>query len=191
MIGFLQGTVQQVNTNRIIVNVRGVGYVVSVTDATQQACSVQDEVELFIHAIIREQNFDLYGFISEQEKKIFELLITVNGIGPKVALNILSITTIETLAQAVLSQDSTVLTKVSGIGKKNAEKILLELENKIDETMISDEARAHSSDDVEVMEALEALGYHPRHIQDALRNNNFDGLETKSKIRTLIGLLSS
>jgi len=191
MIGFLQGTVQRTTAGKIIVNVGGVGYIAHVTTSTEQRFSAQDSVELFIHTIVREQNLDLYGFVEEKEKEIFELLITVNGIGPKVALNILSITTIETLAQAVLSQDSSVLTKVSGIGKKNAEKILLELENKIDSSFSAPGDTSIASDDLEVLEALEALGYQPKLIQEALRDQSLDGLETKTKIRRMITLLSS
>ena len=190
MIGFLQGEVQQVTAGRVIVNVQGVGYIAHVTNACEQQCALQSQVSLYIHTIVREQNLDLYGFIDEQEKQLFELLITVNGIGPKVALTILSVTTIETLAHAVLSQDSSVLTKVSGIGKKNAEKILLELENKIDESWISEDSVSHSSEDLEVMEALEALGYPTKSIQEALREAEFSGMETKTKIREVIKMLT-
>ena len=190
MIGFLQGEVQQVATGRVIINVQGVGYITYVTNTTEQICSLESKISLFVHTIVREQSLDLYGFINEQEKKLFELLITVNGIGPKVALNILSITTIETLAQAVLSKDSSVLTKVSGIGKKNAEKILLELENKIDESWGGGQSIQASSGDLEVMEALEALGYSPKNIQIVLREPSLVGLETKTKIREIIKMLS-
>jgi len=190
MIGFLEGQIQQVTTGRVLVNVNGVGYIAYVTGTCEQKCTLVDDVSLYIHTIVREQNLDLYGFIDESEKQLFELLITVNGIGPKVALNILSITTIETLAQAVLSQDSSVLTKVSGIGKKNAEKILLELENKIDESWISGDSQINPAGDLEVMEALEALGYPTKNIQEVLRKAEFPEMETKTKIREIIKMLS-
>ena len=190
MIGYLSGTIIDTTDNYTLVDVQGVGYIVYATTATLGLSVPGSNQSLHIHTIVREQNLDLYGFSDLQEKQLFELLITISGIGPKVALGILNVTTPNNLVQAVQTKDSSILTKVSGIGKKNAEKIILELENKIDESWLSD-SPASSHDDLEVFEALEALGYKPRSIQEALGSEEIKSLEsTQEKIRAIMKQLS-
>ena len=190
MIGYLHGTVHETNPNHAIVVCSGVGYLVYGSTATLQCCIPDTDVRLFVHTVVREQALDLYGFVEAREKSLFELLITISGIGPKVALAILNATTPEHLVSAVLSKDSSVLTKVSGIGKKNAEKIILELENKIDERWIG-EGQSANNEDLEVFEALEALGYRSRSIQEILAREEVSSLtDTGEKIKVAIKLLS-
>ncbi|MFW0871289.1 MAG: Holliday junction branch migration protein RuvA [Patescibacteria group bacterium] len=190
MIGYLTGTVLDTSDKRTIINVGGVGYVVYATERTLEICLVGMDTSLYIHTIVREQALDLYGFSTLREQELFELLITISGIGPKVALGILNATTVENLIQAVLKKESSVLTKVSGIGKKNAEKIILELENKIDESWKEAGARDTDNEDLEVFEALEALGYRSRDIQEILKDSSLEGLDTSGKVRKAIKLLS-
>jgi len=191
MIAYLQGQVLETQTNHSIVVCQGVGYMVYATANSLRQCVPGETTSLYVHTVVREQALDLYGFTDIQEKQLFELLITISGIGPKVALAILNATTPTTLAQAVISKDSSVLTKVSGIGKKNAEKIILELENKIDESWLQDGAVVSSNQDLEVFEALEALGYPPRRIQEVLAEESFQQIEdAREKIRAAIKQLS-
>lgn len=189
MIGHLSGTVLHSNTGSLIVETsNGVGYLVYVTDQAVMNTNNGSPLSLHIHTVVREQALDLYGFIKQQEKELFELLITISGIGPKVALAILNATTVQNLVQAVTSRDSSVLTKVSGIGKKNAEKIILELENKIDDSW--QDFITENSTDLDVFEALEALGYRPRDIQEVMQHPEMQDLDTPSAIKQAIKLLS-
>lgn len=190
MIGHLTGTILDTTDTYTLIDVVGVGYIVYATTATLRTSIPGNNKSLHIHTIVREQQLDLYGFIDLQEKQLFELLITISGIGPKVALGILNVTTPHNLVQAVQTKDSSILTKVSGIGKKNAEKIILELENKIDPSWLSDNSdQAH--DDLEVFEALEALGYKPRSVQEALQEPTIQSLDTtQEKIRAIMRHLS-
>lgn len=190
MIGYLHGNIIDCGESTLLVDVQGVGYLVYASTSTVSACLPGSSVKIFIHTVVREQNLDLYGFTEAKEKSLFELLITISGIGPKVALSILNATTPETLSHAVISKDSSVLTKVSGIGKKNAEKIILELENKIDASW-SGPGESNSRDDFEVFEALEALGYRSRDIQESLRDPSVTAaLSTQEKIRAIMKQLS-
>lgn len=189
MIGHLSGTVFETDRSHTIVDVQGVGYLVYATDHTLASCVSGHAVSLYIHTIVREHALDLYGFGSADEKRLFELLITISGIGPKVGLGILNATTVPNLVQAVQSQDSSVLTKVSGIGKKNAEKIILELQNKLPDNITTD-TEPTTTDDLEIFEALEALGYKPRLIQESLQHPDIKNLEQKEKMRAIMRHLS-
>lgn len=190
MIAYITGTVLETNENHTIIVTGGVGYQVYATATTLRTCIPDTNARLHIHTVVREQALDLYGFAEVREKQLFELLITISGIGPKVALAILQATTPENLIQAVVSKDSSVLTKVSGIGKKNAEKIILELENKIDESWINESTQV-GGNDIEVFEALEALGYQSRRIQEVLATDTLKDLaDSRDKIKVAIKLLS-
>lgn len=190
MIGFLRGTIYETTPTHSIIDVEGVGYIVYASNHTLSQCVPGEACALYIHTVVREQSLDLYGFIEHQDKELFELLINISGIGPKVAIAIQNATTRDNLISAVLHKDSSILTKVSGIGKKNAEKIILELQNKIDESW-QGEGGTGGGVDMETFEALEALGYKPRAIQEALADPSITALEdSKEKIRQALRLLS-
>jgi len=188
MIGHLHGTVIDITGNTLIVSVGGVGYQVACKDTCVSKTAVERHISLFTHLAVRETALDLYGFETKQELEFFQLLITISGIGPKVGLSILNAATPQDLYTAISKKDTSVLTKVSGIGKKNAEKIVLELENKI--TVFSGSFNEEQSDiDMEVFEALESLGYDARSIQSILKDDSLSNLETSSKIKQAIKLL--
>jgi len=128
MIGFLEGKIE-LNTERyVVINVNSVGYKVFISTATFKNLPEKDEkVKLHTHLHVREDVMELYGFLSIKELEFFELLISISGIGPKGALNILNVASVDTLKRAIVNEESSILTKVSGIGKKTAEKIILEL----------------------------------------------------------------
>jgi Holliday junction DNA helicase RuvA len=191
MIGKLCGTVESVGSREILIMVGGVGYVLHV--ATSSLASLHEspnrEVCLFTYLAVRENSLDLYGFISEREKELFMLLIGVSGIGPKSAISILSVTDVATLEKAVLTQDASYLTKVSGVGKKNAEKIVLELKDKISGT--TDTSDPLLSTEGEALEALLALGYSQREAKDALtmsRPGVMEDASTTSSVSTRVTL---
>ena len=189
MIGHLQGTVLNKQDNQLIISVMGVGYKVSVPAALALNTKPDDHLSIFTYLAVRETALDLYGFETKQELEFFELLITISGIGPKVGLSIINAALPETLYLAIKQEDTSVLTKVSGIGKKNAQKIILELKNKVDKFAGSFENMDQNNQDIEVFEALEALGFDSRAIQEVLKEESLVGLETSSKIKEAIKLL--
>ena len=131
MIGHIAGEVFAIRPGYAIIDVRGVGYKAFLSKESLAGMRLGDSVSLWTHLVVREDAQDLYAFKNEEGLRFFELLQTVSGIGPKSALSILDIATIETLRSAISTGRSEYLTKVSGIGKKTAEKIVLELRDKV------------------------------------------------------------
>src|SRR3989344_8836564 len=128
MIGHLEGKLIYKDSKSIIVDISGVGYKINVSlDVLSKSKKIDGEISLWIHTHIREDMLDLYGFLEREELEFFEMLISVSGIGPRSALVILGIASIETLRKAIGAGDTSYLTKISGIGKKTAEKIVIEL----------------------------------------------------------------
>lgn len=134
MIAHLRGTLLEKHPNQAIVEAQGVGYDVAVPISTYTALPEPgEEVRLKIHTVVREDAIQLYGFLTAEEKSLFEKLITVSGVGPRLALTVLSGIAAGDLVQVIRSADVQKLTRVPGIGKKTAERIVLELRDKIDE----------------------------------------------------------
>jgi len=132
MIGSLKGKIVLKTDKSLIIETGGVGYKVSVSpDVLSKTSKIGDEVFLFIHTHVREDALDLYGFLNLEDLNFFEMLLNVSGIGPRSALAILGVATIETLRRAIGTGDTSYLTKISGIGRKTAEKIVIELRDKI------------------------------------------------------------
>ena len=160
MIGYLNGTIQKKFAKNIILNTGNVGYLVNLTAPLLEKCSAGKTLELYIFTKVREDDISLYGFISVEELEFFKTVLNVNGVGPKIALEILSQDTSKTKA-AILSNDILYLSKIPGIGKKTAERIIVELKNKLDWV---DSMRQHANLEVqgtheEAVEALSGLGY--------------------------------
>jgi Holliday junction DNA helicase RuvA len=130
---------------------------------------------------------DLYGFKDRQELEFFEMLINVSGIGPKGALTILGITSIETLKKAIGTSDTSYLTKISGIGKKTAEKIVIELRDKVASEM-SEKEGGSLQGELDALEALKSLGYSQNEARDALKKVSSDA-DTNTKIREALKIL--
>ena len=131
MIGTVSGTIRHRESNMLIVDVSGLGYKVFVSTDTSIDLKNGDPVFLWTHLAVRENALDLFGFLDREALTTFELLIGISGIGPKTALGILNVASPAILRKAVANEDTSYLTKVSGIGKKNAEKIVLELRGKL------------------------------------------------------------
>lgn len=166
MIARLRGTVVHSESHHVVVDVSGVGYKVFATPATLATLIPGKETTLAVHTIVREDALDLYGFSNDTERRAFELLLSVSGIGPKSALAVLSLAGVQTLVSAISSGKASYLTGVSGIGKKTAEKIVLELKDKIGSLGIA----AHSADgDEDAYEALRAMGYSANEAREALK----------------------
>lgn len=166
MIGRLTGTIVDRGFERVIVDVNGVGYDIAVTPRTlSELPGLGEEVVLHTFLYVREDQLSLYGFDSVADKDLFQTLLGVSGVGPKVAMAILATLTFERLRAAVASDDIAALTEVPGIGKRSAQKLLLELKPKMD---VADGELAASGPLAEVREALTGLGYAPDEIRGTL-----------------------
>ncbi|HXK37746.1 MAG TPA: Holliday junction branch migration protein RuvA [Candidatus Paceibacterota bacterium] len=187
MIGYIEGIVIE-NSERgvVILTKSGIGYLVSVNRTTLEKAKVDTDIALWIHTVVREDALDLYGFHTEEELRFFKMLTTVSGIGPKSACNILSLADLKTIIHAIQGGDASYLTKVSGIGKKNAEKIVLELRDKLENFAITFSTTASTSTESEVIDALEALGYEPRATREVVRTLARENLSTQEIIRAAL-----
>lgn len=180
MIGQLRGTVASKGERHVILDVAGVGYRVATTPETIKTLSLNETNTFLTHLAVRENALDLYGFRTARELEFFELLLTVSGVGPKSALAIISLAPPEVLEKAILGGDAGYLTKVSGIGKKSAEKIVIELKDKI--ASIADASAGALSSESESVEALQALGYSLPEARAALKNVAGD-LDTGERVK--------
>ncbi|MFT5179700.1 MAG: Holliday junction DNA helicase RuvA [Candidatus Paceibacteria bacterium] len=166
MIASIRGKVLEVGVGSLIIDTNGIGYLVKVTNTTLQSIRTDNETSLFTHMAVRENSMDLYGFPVREELDFFGLLITISGIGPKSALAILDSSSIETLKEGIMSGDASYLTKVSGIGKKSAEKIIIELRDKLGTLDLSGGVNTEGSG--AAIEALVSLGYSERDARDVI-----------------------
>lgn len=167
MIAQLDGKVSLVKDNYVIISVSGVGYKIFVSPYTLGKMAGMDDATLYTHTYVREDTLALYGFLMIEELDMFELLISVSGIGPKAALSILSIADPDTIRSAILNHDSSILTRVSGVGKKTAERVILDLENKVGHLPAASGARV--SVEADALDALMAMGYSVAEAREALK----------------------
>lgn len=182
MIGQLRGKVELMKSGYVILMVQGVGYKVFVsTYAFGKLAAADEDVLLFIHTHVREDALVLYGFLDEEELAMFELLISISGIGPKVALSILSIADTKTIRTAIVNKDPSILTRVSGVGKKTAERVIIELQNKVDAVGVEDQATALSGQ--EAIEALTSLGYSVSEAREALKSVPAEATSVSARVR--------
>lgn len=187
MIGYIEGTaIAKDERGLVILTKSGVGYLVSINLTSFETVEIDDNCSFWIHTVVREDALDLYGFKDETELKFFKMLTSISGIGPRSALNIMSLADLKTIIHSIANRDSGYLTKVSGIGKKNAEKIILELGDKLDVLMIDEMQTGNTSIESEALEALEALGYNIRNIREIVRNIAKESSTTEEIIRTAL-----
>ena len=171
MIGQLRGRLYDKRPNQVMVDVGGVGYLVAVPLSTYAALGeLHTEVTLLIHTHVREDAFSLYGFLSSREKHFFELLLGASGVGPSLALKILSGMSVEELVPAIRGGDVARLTKIPGVGRKTAERMVVELKDKLEAVTIAEEKLPASKAGVEadVVSALTNLGYDGRTAENAV-----------------------
>lgn len=173
MIGKLTGRIAHMAADgSLIVDVGGVGYAVRVPETAAGRLGTTETIELFIHTAVREDAIDLYGFPTKEELSFFKMLTSVSGVGPKTALGVLNVADVPSLRTAVARGDMGMLAKVYGIGKKSAERIVVELRDKLakEESARGTMGTAPRSIDGEVIEALMALGYSTAEARDAVRS---------------------
>ena len=167
MIGRIRGKIGYVKDGYAVVDVNGVGYKIYLTAYSFGRLAGQEDVELFIHTHVKEDAIDLYGFLTMEELDMFELLISITGVGPKSGLGILTVASPVTIKTAILNEDSSILTKVSGVGKKTAERVILELRNKVG--ALSAGVKDEVAVDGDAIEALVTMGYSVSDARDALK----------------------
>ena len=170
MIGRLTGTVIQTNQDRIIVDVNGVGYLVRVIQRDFTKIPNRQTSTLYIYTHVKEDALDLFGFLNEDDLSVFKNLITVSGVGPKIGLSILSSYPAEEIKKAITEADTNFFLSVSGVGKKNAQKIIVELKSKFGSVRELDLSADEKQKYAELIEALKSLGYKVSEIRPLLKN---------------------
>ncbi|TMC97375.1 MAG: Holliday junction branch migration protein RuvA [Chloroflexi bacterium] len=172
MIAHLAGKVRRSGPDFVVLDVGGVGYMVSVSATTRQRVpSPGGDIDLDIHTHVREDQLALYGFASVEELDLFEMLIQVDGVGPKVGLNILSAASLEVLKRAIVSEDTAPIRRASGVGPRTAAKVIIELKPKLD--------AAAETEVVPRAAALAGDGAVPKAVDSALRNLGFSSQEAR------------
>ncbi len=188
MIAHLYGTVTEKLKSSIIIDVHGVGYEVSITSPDAEKSQLDDQIKLYTYHAVRENGEELYGFSSLTAKRMFEMLISVNGVGPKAAMNILSLGTPEEVRNAIANADSVFVAKASGVGKKSAERIIVDLRDRVGapshygatETKFTITANVGPAD--EALDALIALGFPLKEATAALEKVD-PSLSVEDRIR--------
>ena len=170
MISSLLGELQQKEDNALVVAVGGVGLRVSVPKGLAERLNIGEKVFLHTHLIVRENDLSLYGFESAEDRKLFTTLLGVDGVGPKVALSVLSTLTIDAIQRAVFSDEPELLSRVPGVGKKTSQKIALYLKDRLKPSDGLARVASMSDVDSEVLAALTALGYSVVEAQSAIQS---------------------
>jgi len=181
MIAKIRGKKEYMRENYAVVDVNGIGYKIFLTSYTAGKVAALENVELYTYTYVREDTLALYGFLTMDELEMFELLISISGIGPKAGLGILSIATPRTIRTAILNEDPSILTRVSGIGKKTAERVILELKNKVADMPESEKEGAIVDSDA--IEALVGMGYTVTEARDALKSVPKDVKDISERIK--------
>jgi holliday junction DNA helicase RuvA len=158
MIGYISGLIIDKNSKSIVVLANGIGYNVNVTSDFLAECRQDTKTQLYIHTTVREDDISLYGFTGKGELEFFEQLISVSGIGSKIAMDILA-TPVHITQSAIVNEDTGILTKIKGIGKKTAERMILELKNKVTPVFGNGAKEAAHNLNEDAVLALESLGY--------------------------------
>ena len=167
MIAQLQGKISFLQKNSFVIQCSGVGYTVRALQRLLSGVALGDTLTIWTHLAVREDALDLYGFSEREEIDFFQMLITVPGIGPKSAMAIMDLAPVKNIIGAVVAEDAEYLTTVSGIGKKSATKMILELKDKLGD-LYEEEEGENLGEDASALEALKALGYSTGESRNAL-----------------------
>jgi Holliday junction DNA helicase RuvA len=198
MFYYLKGTVAEIGQSSLVLDVNGIGFFINTSLQTLSSVKASAPARLYISESIGESNFDLYGFADLQEKRFFELLISVSGVGPKAAISLLSSLNTDTLIMAIVNDDAKALTAAPGIGKKIAQRIILELRDKLGAEMPSLAAAVSSWEGntanltgggnavSDAIAALTVLGYSTAEITPIIKNGDWTGMEADQIIRLVL-----
>jgi len=193
MIASLKGTLQALGGDGAIIDVHGIGFRVYMPTSTMSTLgAIGDEVELHTHLHLREDNVTLYGFATPEELGLFQTLIGVSGLGPKLALAMLSAMSVEKLAMAIAGGGADLLSEIPGIGRKTANRIILELKEKVAAGWLTAPPPEFAEENAEVLSALVSLGYSVREASHAVATLPPDpALSLEEKIRLALGYFTA
>ena len=198
MLYYLIGTVSEIGQNSIILEVGGIGFQVNTSLQAISDVKTGSQVKLYISESIGENNYDLYGFSEQREKRFFELLVSISGVGPKAAISVLSVMNTDELVHAVMTDDIKALTAAPGIGKKIAQRILLELRDKLGaelpnlDSSISDSVKqpgklpSENQAIFDAMAGLSVLGYSSAEVSAIIRRSDWTGMTAEQIIREVL-----
>ena len=198
MLYYLIGTVSEIGQNSIILEVGGIGFQVNTSLQTISNVKTGSQVKLYISESIGENNYDLYGFSEQREKRFFELLVSISGVGPKAAISVLSVMNTDELVHAVMTDDIKALTAAPGIGKKIAQRILLELRDKLGAELpnlassLSDSVKqpgklpSENQAIFDAMAGLSVLGYSSAEVSAIIRRSDWTGMTAEQIIREVL-----
>ncbi|MFC2035195.1 Holliday junction branch migration protein RuvA [Chloroflexota bacterium] len=193
MIASLHGVLESLGSDWVVVNVNGTGFLVYVPTSTLSTLgTIGKEVHLHTHFVMREDNASLYGFTLSEELELFQILIGVSGLGPKLAMAMLSAMNVEQVSMAIATGSVDLLTTIPGIGKKMAERLILELKGKIGAGLISTPAAQLSQENTDVLAALTSLGYSVSEASRAVATlPSSSDLSIEEKIKLVLGYFIS
>lgn len=178
MLDFIKGNISEIYEGEIVLDNNDIGYLISISQLDISKLSLNEELKIYLRLILREDNISLYGFLNKDSRTLFDLLNTVSSVGPKLSMTILGALGSSQLRSAILSEDVNILTKSPGVGKKTANRIILELKDKISKKSFTEDldlSILDSSDTIDInndpaLEALLSLGYNEYEAKIALRN---------------------
>ena len=196
MFYHLEGTVAELSHDTLVLDCGGIGFAVTITPNTASALKRGEKGKVYITEAIGENNFDLYGFLTGREKQIFQMLTSVSGIGPKAAMSILSYNTPDALVIAIVNENEKALTACPGIGKKTAQRVILELKDKFSKEIASEGFSAPAAVSVtggqkggaydDALAALAMLGYSTAEVAPVLRQLDTQGMTSEQIIRSVL-----
>lgn len=198
MFYYLKGTVAEIGQSSLVLDVSGIGFFINTSLKTLSSVKASSPATLYISESIGESNFDLYGFADLQEKRFFELLISVSGVGPKAAISLLSALNTDTLVMAIVNDDAKALTFAPGIGKKIAQRIILELRDKLGAEVPTMAASVSAGEGTpgnipggnsavsDAIAALTVLGYSMTEISPIIKSGDWTGMEAEQIIRIVL-----
>ena len=185
MISYLEGKILDKNEKFFVININGVGYkVFSHAGILEKIPALGQNIKIWTHLYIREDAMDLYGFSDKEDLDFFEMLISISGIGPRSALGILEVAPVSSLKQAIVSEDESFFTKVSGIGRKTAQRMILELKSKLIKTVVLEKGEFKEMGDA--FEALVSLGYRAGDVRRILNELPEDVKSTEEKVKATL-----
>jgi len=183
MIALLNGKVELLQRPFAIIDVNGVGYKVLLPDSVYSKLTLGEKARIFTYTYVREDTLGLFGFLEAEDLKLFESLLTVSGVGPKTALSIFSFGGRKDIIEAIIKGDVSFFTSVPRLGTKNAQKIIIELKNKMGSTADLDLSGNDLLENAEVVQALKNFGFSVQEAQKAVREVKKDGISTEERIR--------
>ena len=193
MISYIYGTVEKIQEELVVIESNSIGYGIYTSLNTIDNVNLKEEIKIYTHMYVREDKINLFGFLTEEELNMFESLIKISGVGPKAAIAILSISSINILKREIANENINYLKKASGIGKKTAGKIILELKDKMD--VVFDEGETFDMGSMPsgkfVEDALVQLGFNKPEIRKALSKIKSDGKEENEIIKEALKIMGN